>query len=231
MSGGWKTLRLKERCCPPAMPPWMRSCPAAAGRWAAWWRYCSNGPGSMSGNWCCRRWRRRSPGKRGRWCWWARLTSPSGPACRRRACRRERLLCVRAEKPAARLWAAEQALRCAEVAAVLAWLPQAKSAELRRLQMAAQQQRQVAVRLSRLECAPRCFAGPFAAAGGRGGHARAAHPQAPRPAARNSRCPCPPVPPGWRRCLRPAKQRAAGCAGPFHCHRRSHVLDRTAALT
>ena len=29
----------------------------------------------------------------------------------------------------------------------------------------------VAVRFSRLECAPRCFAGPFAAAGGRRGHA------------------------------------------------------------
>jgi protein ImuA len=37
------------------------------------------------------------------------------------------------------LWAAEQCLRCADVVAVLAWLPQAKSAELRRLHMAAQQ--------------------------------------------------------------------------------------------
>jgi protein ImuA len=53
----------------------------------------------------------------------------------------ERLLWIRAAKPAERLWAAEQALRCAEVAAVLAWLPQAKGAELRRLQMAAQQHR------------------------------------------------------------------------------------------
>ncbi|MFC5499199.1 translesion DNA synthesis-associated protein ImuA [Caenimonas terrae] len=51
----------------------------------------------------------------------------------------ERLLWIRAAKPAERLWATEQALRCAEVAAVLAWLPQARSAELRRLQMAAQQ--------------------------------------------------------------------------------------------
>ena len=50
-----------------------------------------------------------------------------------------RMLWVKAGKPAQRLWAAEQALRCAEVAAVLAWLPQATSAELRRLQMAAQQ--------------------------------------------------------------------------------------------
>ena len=51
----------------------------------------------------------------------------------------ERLLWIRAARPAERLWATEQALRCAEVAAVLAWLPQASSAELRRLQMAAQQ--------------------------------------------------------------------------------------------
>ncbi|HSW16880.1 MAG TPA: translesion DNA synthesis-associated protein ImuA [Ramlibacter sp.] len=50
-----------------------------------------------------------------------------------------RLLWVRAVKPAARLWAAEQSLRCAEVVAVLAWLPQAQGAELRRLHLAAQQ--------------------------------------------------------------------------------------------
>ncbi len=53
----------------------------------------------------------------------------------------DRLLWIRAAKPAERLWAAEQALRCAEVAAVLAWLPQARSTELRRLQIAAQQHR------------------------------------------------------------------------------------------
>ena len=51
----------------------------------------------------------------------------------------DRLLWIRAARPAERLWATEQALRCAEVAAVLAWLPHAKSAELRRLQIAAQQ--------------------------------------------------------------------------------------------
>ena len=65
---------------------------------------------------------------------------PFGPSLQAQGLPPERLLCVRAEKPAARLWAAEQALRCAEVAAVLAWLPQARSAELRRLHMAAQQQ-------------------------------------------------------------------------------------------
>ncbi|MDM0057952.1 translesion DNA synthesis-associated protein ImuA [Variovorax fucosicus] len=40
---------------------------------------------------------------------------------------------------AQRLWACEQALRCADVAAVLAWLPQARVGELRRLQLAAAQ--------------------------------------------------------------------------------------------
>ncbi|MFD0666384.1 translesion DNA synthesis-associated protein ImuA [Ramlibacter sp. MAHUQ-53] len=54
-----------------------------------------------------------------------------------------RLLWVRAEAPSARLWAAEQALRCTEVAAVLAWLPQARPADLRRLHLAAQPRRRL----------------------------------------------------------------------------------------
>lgn len=54
-----------------------------------------------------------------------------------------RWLWVQADTPAARLWAAEQALRCAEVAAVLAWLPQAAPADLRRLQLSAQRHRQL----------------------------------------------------------------------------------------
>ncbi len=48
-----------------------------------------------------------------------------------------RLLCVNTATPAARLWAAEQALRCKDVAAVLAWLPQARADALRRLQICA----------------------------------------------------------------------------------------------
>lgn len=63
---------------------------------------------------------------------------PFGPGLAAQGLPGERLLCVRVARPAARLWAAGQALRCADVAAVLAWLPQATSAELRRLQMAAQ---------------------------------------------------------------------------------------------
>jgi protein ImuA len=64
---------------------------------------------------------------------------PFAPGLRARGLVPERLLCVQAEQPRLRLWAAEQALRCAEVAAVLAWLPAARNEELRRLQLAAQQ--------------------------------------------------------------------------------------------
>jgi protein ImuA len=49
----------------------------------------------------------------------------------------ERLLRVTTATPASRLWATEQALRCKDVAAVLAWLPQARADPLRRLQIAA----------------------------------------------------------------------------------------------
>ncbi|MEY4654360.1 MAG: hypothetical protein RI884_2941 [Pseudomonadota bacterium] len=55
----------------------------------------------------------------------------------------QRLLWVRAESPASRLWAAEQALRCTEVVAVLAWLPQVLPADLRRLHLAAQRHRRL----------------------------------------------------------------------------------------
>ena len=65
---------------------------------------------------------------------------PFGPSLQAQGLPATRLLWVKAEKPSARLWASEQALKCAEVAAVVAWLPQAKSAELRRLQMASHQQ-------------------------------------------------------------------------------------------
>ncbi|RZL99528.1 MAG: translesion DNA synthesis-associated protein ImuA [Variovorax sp.] len=51
----------------------------------------------------------------------------------------EALLWVRGDGAVARAWACEQALRCADVAAVLAWLPQARAADLRRLQLAAAQ--------------------------------------------------------------------------------------------
>ena len=71
-------------------------------------------------------------------CW------PFGPALGARQLNMQRLLCVQAQAPAnergqgpALLWATREALQCADVAGVLAWLPEARSAHLRRLQMAA----------------------------------------------------------------------------------------------
>lgn len=63
---------------------------------------------------------------------------PFGPALRGQGIVPEQLLCVTAEPPSARLWAAEQALRCADVSAVLAWLPRARPEDLRRLHLCAQ---------------------------------------------------------------------------------------------
>jgi len=64
--------------------------------------------------------------------------APFGPGLAAQGLDARRLLWVGAATPVARLWAAEQALRCAEVAAVLAWLPQVRAEQLRRLQLAAQ---------------------------------------------------------------------------------------------
>ena len=63
--------------------------------------------------------------------------APFGPALAAAGVPVEALLWVRAEAASARLWSSEQALRCADVSAVLAWLPQARVGELRRLQLAA----------------------------------------------------------------------------------------------
>ncbi len=62
---------------------------------------------------------------------------PLGPALQARGLDAQRLLWVRTDTPAARAWACEQALRCADVAAVLAWLPQVRADALRRLHLAA----------------------------------------------------------------------------------------------
>lgn len=62
---------------------------------------------------------------------------PFGPALAAQGLDVSQLLWVKAQAPAERLWATEQALRCEGVAAVLAWLPQVQAASLRRLQMAA----------------------------------------------------------------------------------------------
>jgi protein ImuA len=62
---------------------------------------------------------------------------PFGPALGARQLDMRRLLCVQAGDAPALLWATREALQCADVASVLAWLPDARSAHLRRLQIAA----------------------------------------------------------------------------------------------
>lgn len=64
---------------------------------------------------------------------------PFGPALGARQLLMQRLLCINAKKADAPslLWATREALQCADVACVLAWLPDARSAHLRRLQIAA----------------------------------------------------------------------------------------------
>jgi hypothetical protein len=49
----------------------------------------------------------------------------------------DEILILNAEKPADRLWAAEQVLRSSCVGALLSWLPAARPEHLRRLQVAA----------------------------------------------------------------------------------------------
>ena len=70
---------------------------------------------------------------------------PFGPALGARQLDMHRLLNInpvqhdQAQKDSpAMLWATREALQCADVSAVLAWLPEARSAHLRRLQIAAQ---------------------------------------------------------------------------------------------
>lgn len=46
------------------------------------------------------------------------------------------ILRIDAQTPAERLWAAEQVLRCRDLGALMAWLPQARPEQLRRLQLA-----------------------------------------------------------------------------------------------
>ena len=62
---------------------------------------------------------------------------PFSPALGAQGLAPKRLLWVSASLGAQRLWATEQALRCADVDAVLAWLVQVRPEQLRRLQMAA----------------------------------------------------------------------------------------------
>ena len=65
---------------------------------------------------------------------------PFGPALGARQVDMRRLICIHSQPGNAPslLWATREALQCADVGMVLAWLPDARSAHLRRLQLAAQ---------------------------------------------------------------------------------------------
>ena len=62
---------------------------------------------------------------------------PFGPALDAQGVHPKRLLWVAVALPVQRLWSTEQALRCADVDAVVAWLDPVRPDQLRRLQMAA----------------------------------------------------------------------------------------------
>jgi len=68
---------------------------------------------------------------------------PFAPALAARGLAPQRVLQVLVHQASQRLWASEQALRCTDVAVVLAWLPQVRSTELRRLQLAASEHRKL----------------------------------------------------------------------------------------
>lgn len=68
---------------------------------------------------------------------------PFAPALDRQGVRLERLLVIRAEKPADVLWALEQTLRCKSFGAVIGWPQAIKDRDTRRLQLAAEAGRSV----------------------------------------------------------------------------------------
>lgn len=81
----------------------------------------------------------RSLARRGRClAWIAPPYVPYAPALVQRGLPLERLLWIRTEGLQAALWAAEQALRCPAVGAVLAWSEHIDNLRLRRLQLAAE---------------------------------------------------------------------------------------------
>lgn len=65
---------------------------------------------------------------------------PFAPALKAQGLSPDRLLRVKTQGAKPALWASEQALRCADVVALMAWLPRCRGTELRRLQLAAAQQ-------------------------------------------------------------------------------------------
>ena len=144
-------------------------------------------PERTSGSCCCRRWRtgvqtQGRPHRAGR----RAVASRSAPALAAQGLPAERLLWIRVQAQAARLWAAEQALRCADVAAVLAWLPQCAVRRPAPPAPGGTAARQAAVRVPPAQVRAQASPGAAAPAGRGRRRAAGASPQAPRPAAANT---------------------------------------------
>lgn len=108
--GGWPLGALTELLQAPGAPLWSLLLPALAAHWHA---------GSESVTLVC------PPHE------------PFVPALAAAGLPARAILWIRADTAASSLWAAEQALQCADVGAVVAWLPGAQPVGLRRLQAAA----------------------------------------------------------------------------------------------
>jgi protein ImuA len=163
---------------------------------------------------------------------------PFGPSLAAQGLPGERLLRIDAGQSAARLWAAEQSLRCADVVAVLAWLPRAKSAELRRLHMAAQQHDKLLFVMRELNAAQDASPARLRLRV-EGADALRVHILKRRGPPLETPVELPAYPARLAALLQARKGRASAAPAaapvaapaPSSQHRRSHVLDRSVALS
>jgi protein ImuA len=159
---------------------------------------------------------------------------PFGPSLAAQGLPGERLLRIDAGQSAARLWAAEQSLRCADVVAVLAWLPRAKSAELRRLHMAAQQHDKLLFVMRELNAAQDASPARLRLRV-EGADALRVHILKRRGPPLETPLELPAYPARLAALLQARKGRASAAPvaapAPSSQHRRSHVLDRSVALS
>ena len=86
---------------------------------------------------------------------------PHLPALRREGLREDRLVWIDTKTPTEALWATEHALKARSVSAVLAWLPQARSDQLRRLQACAMHHPALAFVFRRLAARTEASAAPL----------------------------------------------------------------------
>jgi protein ImuA len=162
--------------------------------------------------------------------------APFGPSLAAQGLPGERLLCISSAQPQARLWATEQALRCAEVAAVLAWLPRGRAADLRRLHIAAQQHNRLLFVFreegARHEASPARLRLLVEAAADEGAHGLQLRILKRRGPPLETPLRLPAHPARLAALLQARQGRAAPAVGPVvpRARGRSHALDRVAAI-